>query len=149
MNRCPVAITEKTLVSPTAKDFYNLFKWLYNEFIDPAYSWPSKTLVDDIQGVLRDLRYPGLDAMSKSSFSAPGDQRTWPLMLAMLSWLVDLAKVCGLALHEISASCICKLNKRRTICGKTQTLSKTPSSCLLPHGRQTTSFSKTVCCGTM
>ena len=86
-------MTEKTLVSPTAKDFFTLFKWLYNEFIDPAYAWPAKNLVDDITAVLRDLRYPALDSISKTSFSAPGDTRSWPLLLALLSWLVDLAKV--------------------------------------------------------
>ena len=93
MYRCPVPIHDKWLTSPTAKDFQNLFRWIVNEWIDPAYSWPAKQFVDDATAVLRDLRYPVMESIGKTALSAPGDTRTWPAMLAMLAWMVELAKV--------------------------------------------------------
>ncbi|OCF76626.1 hypothetical protein I204_02324 [Kwoniella mangroviensis CBS 8886] len=54
-------------------------------------SW-GKKFEDDALSILKDLRYPGLDSVSKTAFTAPGAPQSWPGLLAMLSWLVELCK---------------------------------------------------------
>jgi kinetochore protein NDC80 len=95
--RCPIPITDRLLVSPTQKDFHQIFRWLISEFIDPNYPWgkpqTDKTQIDDVLAVLGDLRYSAIGNISKTALTAPGSAANWGTLLAMLNWLVDLAKV--------------------------------------------------------
>lgn len=94
--RCPVPINDRVLQSPTQKDFHNIFKWLISDFLDPYYPWVAKNTGDDIIAILKDLRYPGLDNISKTALGAPGSGTNWGTLLAMLNWVVDLAKAHGM-----------------------------------------------------
>ncbi|WWD22032.1 hypothetical protein CI109_106520 [Kwoniella shandongensis] len=89
--RYPAPMTPKTLVSPTLKEFQSILRFLVNDLIDPGMTW-SKKFDDDALTVLKDLRYPGLDSINKTAFTAPGAPQSWPAMLAMLNWLVELCK---------------------------------------------------------
>jgi kinetochore protein NDC80 len=90
--RCPIPINDRVLISPTQKDFHQIFRWLISEFLDTNYTW-GKPQADDILDVLKDLRYPAIGNISKTALSAPGSAAHWGTLLAMLNWLVDLAKV--------------------------------------------------------
>ncbi|ODO03107.1 hypothetical protein I350_05952 [Cryptococcus amylolentus CBS 6273] len=87
----PAPITAKTLTSPTAKEFQSILKFLINNSLDPGAPW-SKKFEDDTLTVLKDLKYPGLETVSKTALTAPGAPQSWPVMLAMLNWLADLCK---------------------------------------------------------
>ncbi|WRT65058.1 uncharacterized protein IL334_002000 [Kwoniella shivajii] len=89
--RYPAPLTPKTFISPTAKEFQSIFRFLIVALIGPGLSW-TKKFEDDALSILRDLRYPGLDSVSKTAFTAPGAPQSWPGMLAMLNWLVELCK---------------------------------------------------------
>ena len=77
--------------SPTLKEFQTIFKFLLQDFTD-ASSF-GKKFEDDALGILRDLRYPNMEGMGKTAFSAPGSPSHWLHMTAMLNWLVELNKV--------------------------------------------------------
>ncbi|WVR04399.1 hypothetical protein IAU60_001401 [Kwoniella sp. DSM 27419] len=89
--RYPSQLTPKTLVSPTAKEFQSIFRFLINDIIDVGMEW-GKRFEDDAITVLRDLRYPSMDSVTKTAIGAPGSPQAWPGLLAMLNWLVELCK---------------------------------------------------------
>ncbi|WVQ85202.1 hypothetical protein IAT38_007367 [Cryptococcus sp. DSM 104549] len=84
------AITPKTLTSPTAKEFQSIVRFLVGE-IDPGATW-GKKFEDDTLSMLKDMRYPGMDSVSKTALTAPGAPQSWSGLLAMLNWLVELCK---------------------------------------------------------
>ncbi|WVF70099.1 hypothetical protein IAT40_004887 [Kwoniella sp. CBS 6097] len=89
--RYPGLITSKTLISPTAKEFHDIFRFLVNDILHVGMPW-SKKFDDEANAVLKDLRYPSMDSFTKTSFTAPGSPQAWPSLLAMLNWLVELCK---------------------------------------------------------
>lgn len=91
--RCPIQIKERTLTAPGAQEFQAVFKYLVNQFIDAQFVWGRK-FEDDALQLLRDVRYPALQSVGKTALGAPGAEGNWPNMLAMLNWVVELAKVC-------------------------------------------------------
>ncbi|CAE6460134.1 unnamed protein product [Rhizoctonia solani] len=86
-------ITLKTMLSPTNKDFQTVFIFLINDVIDPNFQWgrAGRKMEDDIILLLKDHRYRAADTISKSSLTAVGSMHTWPHVLAMLHWLVNLS----------------------------------------------------------
>lgn len=80
----------KALYSPTQKEFQQIFTFLVRE-LDPSFVW-GKSFESDCQTILRDMRYPSPEQISKTSLGAAGGPTAWPALLAMLNWLVDLAK---------------------------------------------------------
>lgn len=90
--RCPYPMNAKTLTSPTQKEFQNLVQYLVQILFEGGFAW-AKTFEMDCNTLLKDLKYPGLEACGKTALGAPGTPLNWPPMLAMLNWLVDLCKV--------------------------------------------------------
>lgn len=84
----PVDITEKQLRSPTTKDFQNVFTFLVSQSVPYSFN-PDKTLVDNVTGALRMLSYPYI--VSKSALSSVGSSHTWPSLLGVCTWLMQLA----------------------------------------------------------
>jgi kinetochore protein NDC80 len=84
----PVSV--KTLTSPTSKDFMLIFKFLY-ALLDPHYVF--KKFEEEVPGLLKGLRYPFADQISKSYLFSVGSLHAWPVLLAMLVWMVDLVHV--------------------------------------------------------
>ncbi|PKY18482.1 hypothetical protein RhiirB3_431305 [Rhizophagus irregularis] len=82
----PYPIEQRNLSSPIAKDFLNIFRFLYNR-LEP-YKDILKT--EDIAGALKAIKYPFIHDVSKSSLQAVGNQQTWPILLGMLRWLVEV-----------------------------------------------------------
>ncbi|TIC62006.1 hypothetical protein E3Q02_03700 [Wallemia mellicola] len=94
----PFQITAKTLTSPTTKDFQSMFRFLYTDILDPAFIWAKdfqgkpRKFEEEVMMILRDLRYPVADSISKTQLQAASAQHIWPGMLAMLAWLADMNK---------------------------------------------------------
>ncbi|KAJ2556756.1 kinetochore-associated Ndc80 complex subunit ndc80 [Coemansia sp. RSA 1933] len=84
----PGMLTPKTLSMPTAKDFQTIFKFLYAQ-LDPCYTYQKK-FDDEVLSVLRGIHYPYVGNISKSHIHSAGSMTTWPGLLAMLLWLVEL-----------------------------------------------------------
>ncbi|KAJ2787689.1 kinetochore-associated Ndc80 complex subunit ndc80 [Coemansia interrupta] len=87
-------LTPKTLVTPTVKDFQTIFRFLYTQ-LDPRYSF-TKKFVDEALSVLRGIRYPYVGNITKSHIYAAGSMSTWPGLLAMLLWMVELIEAVSL-----------------------------------------------------
>jgi kinetochore protein NDC80 len=83
-------LSNKTLTSPTQKEFATLFKWLYNR-IDPAYRF-QKNLDAEIPPLLKLLRYPFEKNITKSQIAAVGGNN-WHTFLGLLHWIMQLATV--------------------------------------------------------
>jgi kinetochore protein NDC80 len=118
----PVPISLKTLQVPTSKDFATIFKFLYNR-LDPNYQFMKK-IEDEVILCLKALkyqsrlyatngRYPFVDSMSKSNISAVGSQHSWPGILAMLSWMVDVCVVCPMTRLVLMSTGQRKVDARR------------------------------------
>lgn len=88
----PHPISQKILTAPSAKDFQNIFKFLYAQ-LDPGYDF-GKKFEDEVPIVMKGLRYPFAGDISKSQLYACGSMHAWPGLLAMLGWMVDLINCC-------------------------------------------------------
>jgi kinetochore protein NDC80 len=81
-------LTNKTLTSPTQKEFNGMFKWLYNR-LDPAYRF-QKNIDAEIPPLLKQLRYPFEKLITKSQITAVGGNN-WHTFLGLLHWIMQLA----------------------------------------------------------
>ena len=79
-----------SMESPTTKDFNCMFQWLYRR-IDPGYKF-QKSLDKEIPPILKQLRYPFANAISKNMIGAAGGHN-WPVLLALLHWMMQLAQM--------------------------------------------------------
>lgn len=84
------SLTSKAMISPTQKDFNLMFQWLYNR-IDPGYKF-QKAIDTEIPIVLKQLRYPFADTMTKSQFGMVNSSN-WPKLLLMLHWIMQLSQM--------------------------------------------------------
>lgn len=91
--RCQIpGLSLKTVAQPTNRDFHLIFQFLVLD-IDPDYIFGrEKKPEEEIMMILRDLRYPLVDTISRTSLSAPGGSNAWPTLLAMLHWIVTQAQ---------------------------------------------------------
>ncbi|XP_063591643.1 kinetochore protein NDC80 homolog [Penaeus indicus] len=82
-------LQRRTLLTPSTKDFANIFSFIYRH-LDSQYNLPNR-FEEEIPRLLKLLTYPV--QMSKSSFITVGSPHTWPSVLAMLAWLVDVVNL--------------------------------------------------------
>ncbi|KAL6718939.1 kinetochore-associated Ndc80 complex subunit ndc80 [Lecanora helva] len=84
------SLNQKSMTSPTQKDFEAIFQWLYRR-IDPGYRFMKSI---DFEGpfILKQLRYPFENKVSKSQWAAVGGQN-WSSFLGMLQWMMQLAQM--------------------------------------------------------
>jgi kinetochore protein NDC80 len=96
LTHCPILINTKTLnPSPTQANFVAIFRYLVSDILGiEMASAATKKFEDEAILVLKDLRYPLVDVITKTSLGTAGNERNWTTLLPMLSWLVDLCKVC-------------------------------------------------------
>jgi kinetochore protein NDC80 len=83
-------ITPRILAVPSSKDFQSIFKFLYHQ-IDPTYEFDKK-FEDDVPILIRGLRYPFANEISKSQLQSVGSMHTWPILLSLLNWMVELIR---------------------------------------------------------
>ena len=84
------SLTQRSMTEPTAKDFSAMFQWLYRR-LDPAYRF-QKSLDQEVPPILKQLRYPYAQKITKSQLGAVGGQN-WYLLLGMLHWMMQLAQM--------------------------------------------------------
>ncbi|XP_042887395.1 kinetochore protein NDC80 homolog [Penaeus japonicus] len=89
MNGYENQVQRRTLLGPTVKDFTSFFEFIYCN-LDAAYSLPTR-FEEEIPRLLKLLKYPV--QIPKSSFTTVSSPHTWPSVLAMLSWLVDVVNM--------------------------------------------------------
>lgn len=84
------SLTQKTLRSPTQKDFNYIFQWLYRR-LDPGYRF-QKSIDAEVPPILKQLRYPYEKSITKSQITAVGGQN-WSTFLGLLHWMMQLAQM--------------------------------------------------------
>ncbi|KAF9574844.1 autophagy protein [Mortierella alpina] len=87
-NGYPNSITPKNLMQPTNKDFQDVFKFLYQK-LEPRYIFQKK-FEDEVPVLMKTMRYPAADTISKTALYTVGAPHSWPSMLALLGWMVDV-----------------------------------------------------------
>ncbi|RKO97707.1 hypothetical protein CXG81DRAFT_15246 [Caulochytrium protostelioides] len=88
----PNSISVKTMQAPSAKDFQSIFKFLYG-MLDSQYVYQKK-FEEEVPLILKSLRYPFADGISKSQLFSVGSPHAWPTLLAVLAWLQELIQCC-------------------------------------------------------
>ena len=83
------SLNQKTLTTPTGKDFQYIFEWLYRR-IDPGYKF-MKPLDHELPPILAQLRYPYAKDITKSMIAAASSSQHWPKFLGLLHWMLQLA----------------------------------------------------------
>lgn len=80
-------ITVKQLSHPTSRDFQNIFRFLVSACAPFEFH---RRFDEEVPVTLKFLSYPF--SLSKSALSAVGSPHTWPTLLGVLAWLVELLK---------------------------------------------------------
>lgn len=93
-HRCPIQPDERFFNGKAAtRDVHEIIRWLVKEFLDPGRVWEDKKVVDDLQTVLRDLRYPYQGLITRTMLETAGSGQGWATICAFIDWLVNLCKV--------------------------------------------------------
>nr|XP_045625983.1 kinetochore protein NDC80 homolog [Procambarus clarkii] len=82
-------LQRRNLYTPSTRDFARIFNFVYVH-LDSSYLQPNR-VEEEIPRILKLLKYP--IQMPKSSFITVGSPHTWPSVLAMLAWLVDIVNM--------------------------------------------------------
>lgn len=89
-------ISMATLRDVTVKDFRAIFHHLV-ELVDPWHPFsPMARFEDEFMTALRALKYPFVHQIDVKWLVSPAAMHSWPTLLGMLHWLVEIAKVCYL-----------------------------------------------------
>lgn len=84
------SLTNKSMTSPTQKDFNSMFQWLYKR-IDPSYKF-QKAIDQEVPILLKQMRYPFEKSIMKSQIAAVGGNN-WYTFLGLLHWMMQLARM--------------------------------------------------------
>ncbi|KZW00214.1 hypothetical protein EXIGLDRAFT_761828 [Exidia glandulosa HHB12029] len=89
----PGDLSFKMLASPPAREVQAIVKALV-AFIDPHYVWGKGGVKfeDEILPLLRGLKYPYTDGLTKATLQTPGSMPNMPHTLGLLHWLVNVCK---------------------------------------------------------
>ncbi|KAI5150244.1 kinetochore protein NDC80 [Enteropsectra breve] len=79
--------TVKMLLNPSNKEFQLIFKFVYS-FIDSTLFTKFE---DDVINILKMIKYPYASEITRSHLTAI-TPHTWPVLLSMVSWMVDIVK---------------------------------------------------------
>ena len=85
-------LPQNALQSPTQKDFYHIFQWLYKR-LDPNFEFLAPKPETEVLPMLNNIRYPYTSFITKTQLTAVGSANTWPSLLGMLHWMMELAQI--------------------------------------------------------
>lgn len=86
-------IHPSTLANITGKDFRAIFQHLVL-LLDPNYPFNhSARFEDEFLPAMRALRYPFVGQLDSKWLAAPASMHSWPSLLGVLHWLVNLVEV--------------------------------------------------------
>ncbi|PWZ02775.1 hypothetical protein BCV70DRAFT_197034 [Testicularia cyperi] len=82
----------KGVHEPTQSAFVGMFKHIYASCIDMNFVMGAdgKKFEEEVLTLMREIKYPAADELSKTKLTAAGSQSHWPYCLAMLEWMVNL-----------------------------------------------------------
>uniref|UniRef100_A0A452J1C2 Kinetochore protein NDC80 n=1 Tax=Gopherus agassizii TaxID=38772 RepID=A0A452J1C2_9SAUR len=83
-------VSVKSLQTPSTKDFFRIFAFIYT-FLCPSYELPDSKIEEEIPKVFKELGYPF--PLPKSSMYTVGVPHVWPQVAAALVWLIDCIKL--------------------------------------------------------
>nr|CAG8491801.1 8338_t:CDS:10 [Entrophospora candida] len=83
-SRYPGSIDERKLQVPTVKDYHNIFRFLYKKLENKDIP-----KIEEISTILKEIKYPHANDVSKSALQAVGNVHTWPALLGALRWMVE------------------------------------------------------------
>uniref|UniRef100_A0A674J564 Kinetochore protein NDC80 n=1 Tax=Terrapene triunguis TaxID=2587831 RepID=A0A674J564_9SAUR len=83
-------VSVKSLQTPTTKDFFRIFAFIY-AFLCPSYELPDSKIEEEVPKVFKELGYPF--PLPKSSMYTVGVPHVWPQVAAALVWLIDCIKI--------------------------------------------------------
>ncbi|KAM7180090.1 kinetochore protein NDC80 homolog isoform 1-T1 [Macrochelys suwanniensis] len=83
-------VSMKSLQTPSTKDFFRIFAFIY-VFLCPSYELPDSKIEEEIPKVFKELGYPF--PLPKSSMYTVGAPHVWPQVAAALVWLIDCIKI--------------------------------------------------------
>ncbi|EPQ58622.1 hypothetical protein GLOTRDRAFT_37261 [Gloeophyllum trabeum ATCC 11539] len=85
-------ISREALASITGKDFRAIFEFLIGQ-LDPNYPFDSlRRLEEQFIPALKCMQYPFVGALDPKWLAAPASMHSWPSLLGVLHWLVELCK---------------------------------------------------------
>lgn len=88
-----VEVSMATLSNIQRKEYRAIFFFLV-EILDPGYtSVEGARLEDEFVPALKALRYPYAHQIDNKWLAAPASMLSWPSLLGVLHWLVELCKV--------------------------------------------------------
>ena len=85
------SLRQDSLKSPSQKEFTVIFQWLYKR-IDSGYRF-QKSVDIEVPPLLKQMRYPYANSITKSQLGAVGSQTSWPVFLGLLHWMMQLAQM--------------------------------------------------------
>lgn len=85
-------ISPSTLSNIQGKEYRNIFEYLVLN-LDPMYMFSAGRFEDDFAPALKALRYPFAHSMDNKWLAAPASMHSWPPLLGVLHWLVEMCKV--------------------------------------------------------
>lgn len=89
-------ITMPTLANIQGKDYRAIFDYLVQS-LDPAFPLnKGARFEDEFVPALKAMRYPYAHQIDNKWLAAPASMHSWPSLLGVLHWLVELCKVCFL-----------------------------------------------------
>ena len=94
-------ISAKVLRQPSSKIFFSIFNHLINT-IDPHLLSKNTLTEDKFPMIVKYIGYPYL--LPKAVFVALTAPHTWPHLLCLLSWMVDLVKYRKIIIHDKSTN---------------------------------------------
>lgn len=86
-------ITMSTLTNIQGKDYRAIFEFLILT-LDPYHMFQSR-LEDEFVPALKALRYPFAHQIDNKWLAAPASMHSWPSLLGVLHWLVEMCKLRG------------------------------------------------------
>ncbi|POY75601.1 hypothetical protein BMF94_1223 [Rhodotorula taiwanensis] len=87
------SVALRELLQPTGNQFYNIFEYLVKQYAGISFGdmlGNKAKKEDECLAILRACQYPFADSISKSHLQAVGSAQSWPNMLAMLHWFVEM-----------------------------------------------------------
>ncbi|KAF9397384.1 kinetochore-associated Ndc80 complex subunit ndc80, partial [Entomortierella beljakovae] len=81
-------ITIKNLTQPANKDCQDILRFMYVK-LEPGYEF-QKTFEDEVPVLLKSMRYPATETISKTSLYTVGTPHSWRHMLELLGWIMEV-----------------------------------------------------------
>ncbi|KAG0263230.1 kinetochore-associated Ndc80 complex subunit ndc80 [Actinomortierella ambigua] len=87
----PHPVSTKTFMNPSTREIQEIFRFMYYR-LEPRYEF-LRGFEDEVPELLKTMKYPVPETIAKRSLSAVGAPHSWPNILALLGWMMDVILV--------------------------------------------------------